>query len=82
MIQALPQQAVVVTKDPQAVKVVKVEPVVKVGRDPKVLLAMWVIPPQALKVTKAQQAVKEILVAKDWVLALKGLKETKVLLGP
>ena len=48
MIQALPQQAVVVTKDLKVVKVVKVEPVVKVGRDPKVLLAMGVIPPQAL----------------------------------
>ena len=71
MIQALPQQAVVVTKDLKVVKVVKVEPVVKVGRDPKVLLAMGVIPPQALKVTKAQQAVKEILVQQDWVLALR-----------
>ena len=71
MIQALPQQAVVVTKDLKVVKVVKVEPVVKVGRDPKVLLAMWVILQQAVVVTKAQQAVKEILVQQDWVLALR-----------
>ena len=56
MIQVLPPRAVVVTKDLKVVKVVKVEPVVKVGRDPKVLLAMWVIPPQALKVTKVQRA--------------------------
>ena len=65
MIQALPQPAVVVTKDLKVVKVVKVEPVVKVGRDPKVLLAMWVILQQAVVVTKVQQAVKEILVQQD-----------------
>ena len=82
MIQALPQQAVVVTKVQQALKDLKVVKVVKVGRDPKVLLALWVIPPQALKVTKAQQAVKEILVQQDWVLALKGFKETKDLPDP
>ena len=71
MIQALPQPAVVVTKDLKVVKVVKVEPVDKEGRDPKGLPVVGVIPPQALKVTKAQQAVKEMLVAKDWVLALR-----------
>ena len=71
MTKALPQPVVVVTKDLKVVKVVKVEPVVKVGRDPKVLPVAGAIPPQALKVTKAQQAVKEILVAKDWVLALR-----------
>ena len=57
---------------PQLVhKVLKVQQVTKVGRDPKVLPVAGAIPPQALKVTKAQQAVKEILVAKDWVLALR-----------
>ena len=71
MTKGLPPQAVVVTKVQQALKDLLVVKVVKVGRDPKVLLALWVIPPQALKVTKAQQAVKEILVQQDWVLALR-----------
>jgi hypothetical protein len=46
----------------KVVKVIKVQPV---GRGPKVLPALWVIPPQAMVETKVQRALKEILVLMD-----------------
>jgi hypothetical protein len=55
----------VVTKVQLVVKVVKVIKVQPVGRGPKVLPALWVIPQQAHKVLKVQLVFKEILVLMD-----------------
>ena len=51
VIQGLPPQAVVVTKDPQAVKVVKV---VRVHKDLLVELVQRALPPQAVVETKVR----------------------------
>ena len=54
-----------VTKVQLVTKVVKVIKVQPVGRGPKVLPALWVIPQQAHKVLKVQLVFKEILVLMD-----------------